>query len=47
MTREEFLYDYWAYYLMLERKFMHTLDYVSLHTDNESAYSMNMPRLFR
>lgn len=39
MTREEFLCDYWAYYLMLERKFMHTLDYVSLHTDNESAYS--------
>ena len=39
MTREEFLRDYWAYYLMLEKKFVHTLNYVSLHTDNESVFS--------
>ena len=39
MNREEFLRDCWAYYMMLEEKFIHTLDFVALSTDNEAAYS--------
>lgn len=39
MTREEFLNNYWAYYLMLEDRFVHTLNYVELSQDNEDVYS--------
>src|SRR5699024_3617242 len=39
MTREEFLNNYWAYYLMLENRFVHTLNYVELSQDNEDVYS--------
>lgn len=39
MNREQFLRDYWAYYLMLEEKFIHTLNYVALSADNAMAYS--------
>lgn len=39
MNREEFLRDCWAYYVMLEEKFIHTLDFVALSTDNEATYS--------
>lgn len=39
MNREQFLRDYWAYYLMLEEKFIHTLNYVALAADNEKVYS--------
>lgn len=39
MNREEFLRDCWAYYMMLEEKFIHTLDFVALSTDNEATYS--------
>ena len=39
MNREEFLRDCWAYYMMLEEKFINTLDFVALSTDNEAAYS--------
>lgn len=39
MTRDEFMRDYWAYYLMLEDRFIHTLNYVELSTDNKDAYS--------
>ena len=39
MDRETFMRDYWAYYLMLEEKFIHTTNYVTLSTDNDNAYS--------
>ena len=39
MTREEFLNNYWVYYLMLEDRFVHTLTYVELSQDNEDVYS--------
>lgn len=39
MTREEFLQNYWSYYRMLEQKFLVTLNYVALSTDNAAAYS--------
>ena len=39
MNREMFMRDYWAYYLMLEEKFIHTTNYVTLSIDNDNAYS--------
>lgn len=30
MNREDFLRDCWAYYMMLEEKFINTLDFVAL-----------------
>ena len=39
MDREAFLRDYWAYYLMLEEKFIHTLNYVELAKENFGTYS--------
>ena len=39
MNRETFLRDYWAYYLMLEEKFIHTTNYVTLAEDNYGTYS--------
>lgn len=39
VNREQFLCDYWAYYLMLEEKFVNTLNYVTLSEDNEDTYS--------
>lgn len=39
MNREEFLRDCWAYYKMLEDKFIHTLNYVALSKDNELTFS--------
>lgn len=39
MTREEFLNNYWAYYLMLEDRFVHTLNYVELSKANQKVYS--------
>ena len=39
MNREEFLRDCWAYYKMLEDKFIHTLNYVALSKENELTFS--------
>lgn len=39
MTRQEFMQEYWRYYLMLEKKFIHTLSYVELATSNYMCYS--------
>lgn len=39
MQREEFLRNYWAYYLLLEEKFIHTLNYVELAKENFGTYS--------
>jgi len=40
MTREDFLRDYWKYYLMLEGKFTVSLNYVMLSTENYGTYSL-------
>lgn len=39
MNRDEFLRDYWSYYLMLEKKFISTFNYVELDPNNYSTYS--------
>lgn len=39
LTRNEFLENYWNYYLMLERKFIHTLNYVELSEENYKVFS--------
>lgn len=39
MNRTEFLNDYWSYYLLLERKFINTLNYVELSPQNYKTYS--------
>ena len=39
MTRDEFLRDYWAYYLMLEDRFIHTIMYVELSEENFNTFS--------
>ena len=39
MTRDEFLNKYWKYYLLLEKKFLNTNDYVEICKDNKDAYS--------
>ena len=39
MDRETFMRDYWAYYLMLEDKFIDTTNYVTLAEDNYGTYS--------
>lgn len=39
MNRQEFLNDYWGYYLMLEKKLINTFNYVELSTSNYSTFS--------
>lgn len=39
MNRKELSQRYWKYYLMLESRFMDSIEYVELHKDNESAFS--------
>ena len=39
MTRQELMQEYWRYYLMLEKKFIHTLSYVELAKSNYKCYS--------
>ncbi|MDE6597685.1 MAG: hypothetical protein K2K60_03495 [Clostridia bacterium] len=40
MSREDFLRDYWKYYMMLENKFMASLNFVMLSTENYGTYSL-------
>ena len=35
----KFIIDYWNYYLLLEKKFLNTLDFVTLSEDNFETYS--------
>lgn len=39
MTRQELMQEYWRYYLMLEKKFIHTFSYVELAEGNYNTYS--------
>lgn len=40
MDREIFINKYWRYYLLLEKKFIDTLNYVELAKENFSTYSV-------
>ena len=40
MDRATFMKDYWRYYILLEKKFIGTLDYVELAEENFSTYSV-------
>ena len=39
MNREQFINDFWAFYLILESKFLDTSQYVELDADNFSTFS--------
>ena len=39
MNRIEMTQKYWRYYLLLEKRFLESIEYVELHTDNFSAFS--------
>ena len=41
MTRDQFIREYWNYYLMLEKKFITTTLYVALSEDNFNTFSNN------
>jgi hypothetical protein len=45
MLREDFLNDYWSYYLHMEKKVLHALDYVELSESNFSTYSKEFASL--
>lgn len=47
MTRQEFLNDYWQYYLMLEKQFIDTLQYVDLDSNNFSTFSNQYANLLQ
>ena len=39
MTRDELAQHYWRYYLLLEKRFIETIDFAELNTDNYNVYS--------
>jgi len=39
MDRKELSQRYWRYYLMLENRFLNSIEYVELHKDNYSTFS--------
>lgn len=47
MTRSELMQNYWRYYLMLEKKFLNTLTYVELSTQNFDTYSNEFAHLLQ
>ena len=47
MTREEFLSKYWRYYLMLEKKFIVSINYVELDKKNYSTFSIEYAHLLQ
>ena len=47
MNRDEFHKRAWNYYLMLEKKFIQTLNYVELSTDNGATYSLEYAGLIQ
>ena len=40
MNRDEFTKSYWRFYILLENKFIGTLNYVELTKDNFKTYSI-------
>lgn len=47
MTRSYFMQKYWRYYLILEEKFLNTLNYVELAENNMSTYSNEFAHLIQ
>lgn len=47
MNRQEFHQENWNYYLMLEKKFRRTMDYVTLSEDNAKTYSLEYAGLIQ
>lgn len=47
MNRDEFINKYWHYYLMLEEKFIKTLQYVDLNVNNYDTYSNEFAMLIQ
>lgn len=47
MTREKFLKSYWRYYLLLEEKFMQSINYVELSEKNFPTYSIEYAYLLQ
>lgn len=47
MTREIFLKSYWRYYLLLEEKFMQTINYVELSEKNFPTFSIEYAYLLQ
>ena len=47
MTNTEFFKNYWRYYLMLEKKFLETIEYVEIHTDNYGSFSNEFTMLLQ
>lgn len=39
MTRKELNQKHWRYYLMLEKRFIESMEYVELHQDNYNTFS--------
>lgn len=39
MTRKELSQNHWKYYLMLEKRFVESLEFVELHRDNFNTFS--------
>lgn len=47
MTRNDLMQQYWRYYLILEKRFIETIAYVELNSDNYIAYSNNYALLIQ
>lgn len=47
MTRDEFQRKYWRYYLVLEKRFIATTDYLELDPDNHDAFSNEFAALLQ
>ncbi len=39
MQRDDFIRNYWNYYIALENRFLQTADYVAIDSDNEDTFS--------
>lgn len=39
MNRKELSQNHWKYYLMLEKRFVESIEFVELHEDNFDAFS--------
>lgn len=44
---DDFVKNYWRYYLLLENKFLHTVNYVEVAKDNFSTYSVEYAYLLQ
>ena len=45
MTKEEFLNNYWNYYLLLEKKVINLQNYITFSANNGSCYSIEIMNL--